>query len=411
MYNLPALPIQSIIPSDLKVERAWQCMGETRTHTLSPSAWNRYETCPRMYWLSRQKLPRKAGMAASVGTAVHASVEDLLQIDLSGRKTDETHWLPEVAESFLKTRWEEEKAVFLATPRRPMWKEKEWDKAKKMQRGAIKMLLEFVGVPGVTPLKTTIGIWKSLLSRVIAVEGELRTSDDRLMGRLDMLFADVDSDGSLNGWIVADLKTGRAPENELKPEVQRQLLLYRDILLSNNPNAPPVKTEGWYTVNATRYLAEGQSVMDDALSAWEATKPSEIPLEATPGQSSCGGFCDWKAWCPHWWNWRLKNGTLGTEDFSDAVILLHHFDDVNGTGVAEICEPANAEGRPLPTGLQIPISFDGRGKEALQELLSTGHQGPIFIGSAMTSRRTWRVGHWCDVLAWSPIPDTGNVVS
>lgn len=273
------------------------------------------------------------------------------------------------------------------------------------------MLLEFVGAPGVTPLKTTVSLWKSLLSRVIAVEGELRTSDDRLMGRLDMLFADVDSDGSLNGWIVADLKTGRAPEDELKPEVQRQLLLYRDILLSNNPNAPPVKTEGWYTVNATRYSAEGQSVMDDALAAWEATKPSEIPLEATPGQSSCGGFCDWKAWCPHWWNWRLKNGTLGTEDFSDAVILLHHFDDINGTGVAEICEPANAEGRPLPTGLQIPISFDGRGKEALQELLSTGHQGPIFIGSAMTSRNTWRVGHWCDVLAWSPIPDTGNIVS
>lgn len=292
-------------------------MGEERKHTLSPSAWNRFETCPRMYWLSRQKLPRKAGMAASVGTAVHASVEDLLQIDLSSRKSDETHWLPDVAESFLKTRWEEEKEVFLATPRRPMWKEKEWDKAKKMQRGAIKMLLEFVGAAGVTPLKTTIALWKTLLSRVIAVEGELRTSDDRLMGRLDMLFADVDDKGDLNGWIVADLKTGRAPETELKPEVQRQLLLYRDILLSNNPNAPPVKTEGWYTVNATRYTATGQSVMDDALAAWEATKPSEIPLKATPGQSSCGGFCDWKAWCPHWWNWRLENGTLGSDDFSE----------------------------------------------------------------------------------------------
>ena len=60
----------------------------------------------------------------------------------------------------------------------------------------------------------------------------------------------------------------------------------------------PVKTEGWYTANATRYSAFGESVMEDALKAWEATKPSESPLEATPGQSSCGGFCDWKAWCP-----------------------------------------------------------------------------------------------------------------
>lgn len=358
-----------------------------------------------MYWLSRQKLPRKAGMAASVGTAVHASVEDLLCVDLSGKDDEQTHWLPEMAEGFLKTRWEEEKEVFMATPRRPMWKEKEWAKAKKQQRGALSMLLEFAGAEGMLPLKTPIKVWRNLLKRVIAVEGELRTSDNKLMGRLDMLFADIDSAGKMQGWIVADLKTGRAPEHDLKPEVQRQLLLYRDILLSNNKNAPPVKTEGWYTVNSTRYSAVGKSVIEDALVAWEATQPTTTPLPPKVGKDSCGGFCDWKAWCPHWWNWRLENGTLGTEDFSDAVILLKHFDAVSGTGLAELCEPANAEGRAMPTGVQIPISFDGRGKEALQELLATGHQGPIFIGSVMTARGTWRVGHWCDVLAWSPIPD------
>ena len=344
-------------------------------------------------------------MAASLGTAVHASIEDLLQIDLKGKDPTETHWLPDMAEKFLRSRWQEEKEIFLATPRRPSWKEKDWDKAKKMQRGAIKILLEFIGASEITPLKTTVQIWKILLSRVIAVEGELRTQDNRLMGRLDMLFADVDSSGKLQGWVVADLKTGRAPDNQLKPEVQRQLLLYRDILLSNNPNAPPVKTEGWYTANSKRYTASGDSVLEDAFKAWEATKPSTEPLEAKPGENSCGGFCDWKAWCPHWWTWRLENGTLGSEDFSDSVILLHHYDSNNGSGLAEICEPANDQGRAMPTGIQIPISFDGRGKEALQELLSSGHQGPIFIGSAMTNRDTWRVGHWCDVLAWSPIPD------
>ena len=380
-------------------------MSGERQHTLSPSAWNRFETCPRMYWLSRQKLPRKAGMAASLGTAVHASIEDLLQIDLKGKDPTETHWLPDMAEKFLRSRWQEEKEIFLSMPRRPSWKEKDWDKAKKMQRGAIKILLEFIGASEVTPLKTTVQMWNILLSRVIAVEGELRTQDNRLMGRLDMLFADVDSSGKLQGWVVADLKTGRAPDSQLKPEVQRQLLLYRDILLSNNPNAPPVKTEGWYTANSKRYTASGGSVLEDAFKAWEATKPSKEPLEAKPGKNSCGGFCDWKAWCPHWWIWRLENGTLGTEDFSDSVILLHHYDSNNGSGLAEICEPANDQGRAMPTGIQIPISFDGRGKEALQELLSSGHQGPIFIGSAMTNRDTWRVGHWCDVLAWSPIPD------
>ena len=64
-------------------------------------------------------------MAASLGTAVHASVEDLLQVDLAGRESQETHWLPQMAEDFLKIRWEEEKKIFMSTPRRPMWKEKE----------------------------------------------------------------------------------------------------------------------------------------------------------------------------------------------------------------------------------------------------------------------------------------------
>ena len=60
-----------------------------------------------MYWLSRQGLPRKAGMAASLGTAVHASVEDLLLHDISHIKDAESGWMPKFAEGVLKTRWEE----------------------------------------------------------------------------------------------------------------------------------------------------------------------------------------------------------------------------------------------------------------------------------------------------------------
>ena len=46
--------------------------------------------------------------------------------------------------------------------------------------------------------------------------------------------ADVDAEGKMVGWLVADLKTGRAPKDELKTEVNRQLRLYRDILRDNN---------------------------------------------------------------------------------------------------------------------------------------------------------------------------------
>jgi len=53
------------------------------------------------------------------------------------------------------------------------------------------------------------------------------------------------------------------------------------------------------------------------------------------------------------------------------------------------------------------VTFDGRGKEVLETLLDAGHQGPLFLGSAMMNREVWRVGPWCDVLPWSPIPDSG----
>ena len=68
-------------------------VNRRRSHSLSPSAWNNFEACPRKFWLSRQRLPRKAGMAASLGTAVHDSVEDLCNLDLSGRDAEEDGWL------------------------------------------------------------------------------------------------------------------------------------------------------------------------------------------------------------------------------------------------------------------------------------------------------------------------------
>ncbi|MAK19977.1 MAG: hypothetical protein CMA05_01540 [Euryarchaeota archaeon] len=239
----------------------------------------------------------------------------------------------------------------------------------------------------------------------IAVEGELKTGNGKLMGRLDLLMADVDSSGKMVGWLVADLKTGKAPIDELKTEVNRQLRLYRDIIRENNPNGPPIRTEGWYTANSSKWTAVGEDVLEDAYAAWEATVPTKIPLEANIGDDSCGGFCDWKAWCPHWWNWRHETNTLHKGDFSDSVVLLHQYEKSSGSAIVELCEPRDDSGSVIPTGIRTGVNFDNRGKEALEELLETGHQGPIFLGSVMTNRHSWRVGHWCDVLPWSPIPD------
>ena len=267
------------------------------------------------------------------------------------------------------------------------------------------MLLDHVGVRSLEQDRITGALWRRIQKLAIAVEGELKTSDGRLMGRLDLLMGDINDAGELVGWLVADLKTGRTPETELKVDVNRQLRMYRDILLANNPNAPAVRTEGWYTQNASKWAAHGESVLESAYAAWQATVPTPLPMEPTIGDSSCGGFCDWKAWCPHWWNWRNDNGTLHKSDFSDAVVLLQDYDSNTGSAVLELCEPADVNGRALPTGVRQSARFDNRGKEALDEVLATGHQGPIYLGSIMTQARAWRIGHWCDVLPWTPLPD------
>ena len=156
---------QTFFINDAHLSTMEEAAPETpRAHQLSPSAWNRYETCPRMYWLSRQRLPRKAGMAASLGTAVHASIEDLLNMDLAGRDDSESGWLPLQAERFLKARWDEEKEVFMATPRRPDWKDAKWSEAKKQQRGGIVLLLDHINAKHLAHEQVTVALWRHLQS-------------------------------------------------------------------------------------------------------------------------------------------------------------------------------------------------------------------------------------------------------
>ena len=139
------------------------------------------------------------------------------------------------------------------------------------------------------------------------------------------------------------MKTGRIPDGKLKAEVNRQLCMYRDILKANNVEFPEIITQGWYTKDASKWKASGEDVMEDALAAWEATLPTKVPLEPTVGEDSCGGFCDWKAWCPHWHKWRHENGSLHSGDFADAVIEVIEVNE-QGSGFAALCIPEGEDG-------------------------------------------------------------------
>ncbi|MBV43373.1 MAG: hypothetical protein CMA54_01130 [Euryarchaeota archaeon] len=126
----------------------------SRAHQLSPSSWNRFEECPRKYWLSRKGLPRKASMPASLGTAIHNSVEDLCNLDLSGRNDDEAGWFPPPAKTVLDRHWQVERDIFLETPRHPRWKSELITKAHDGLVGALNILFSKAHIPPPNPPKS-----------------------------------------------------------------------------------------------------------------------------------------------------------------------------------------------------------------------------------------------------------------
>ena len=97
----------------------------------------------------------------------------------------------------------------------------------------------------------------------------------------------------------------------------------------------------------------GPDVLEEAYEAWEATRDLDGHFPPSPGPA-CDRFCDWKAWCPHWWTHAQDAPPTGT--FRDMVVLIH--DRKGAEASVEECEPFDASGRAIPTGRMRPIRFD-----------------------------------------------------
>ena len=372
-------------------------------HQLSPSSWNNFESCPRKYWLSRQRLPRKAGMAATIGTAVHDSVEDMCNLDISSRDADEVGWLPPTAKAILDLHWQKEKDIFMSTPRHPAFKDGEIIRAHDLLIGSLNLLISNAKIGKVRMSEVTIAQWRMVQDTVLAAEGTLRSSCGRLMGRLDLLVKELDEDRNPVGWIVADLKTGKMPTGGLYDTVSRQLRFYRDMLMENNPKAPRVRAQGWYSAGPKVYEAEGPSVLDDAFRAWEGMAITKEPLEANPDEEACR-FCEWKAWCPSWFYSRT-NGTLPTSEglFRDEVAIVLQFDSDSGACMVELLTSKDEEGGIIPSGRTVGIICKGQSLEQMRSVVESDHRGAVFLGSIRSNSRPWAMGDWSEVLPWTPL--------
>ena len=101
-------------------------------------------------------------MAASIGTAIHNSVEDLCNLDISGRDDEDTGWLQTSARAILEQRWEDERTLFMQTPRHPRWKEESFSKAHDGLIGALAIIFEKALLPVVELSSVSAQSWKQV---------------------------------------------------------------------------------------------------------------------------------------------------------------------------------------------------------------------------------------------------------
>ena len=375
---------------------------EIQEYQLSPSSWNRFEECPRKYWLSRQGLPKKIGMPIVIGNAVHNSVEDICNIDMSDRDISEKAWLPKLSAEILSNHWQLQKDIFFEMKRHSGWKKDSYNKAREGLNKALLMLLSQAKILEVDLSKITIGMWNKVREIILANEGTMNSECGKLMGRLDLLLKDLDQGGNQIGWIVVDLKTGRPPKDNLSETVNRQLRFYRDLLILINPNHPPIRTEGWYTSNQTMYEAIGDSVTKDAFDAWASIELTEDPFQATPQEFVCG-FCEWKAWCPKWFV-AIHDETLKRhKTFNDEVVTLINFDSEEGLASFKLMIPDGLDGELRDSEKSFGAFLSNQSLNQLRELQNMGYDGPLFLGSTRVDGEVRYLGDWSEILPWTPL--------
>ncbi len=340
-------------------------------------------------------------MAASSGTAIHNSVEDLCNLDISDRDAEEVGWLDSTAREVLERNWREERQEFLDTPRHPSWKNELFSKALDGLTSALGLLLEKATLPKQDLPGVSIRSWRQVQSIVIATEATLESDCGRLMGRLDLLILDPEKKEE-EGWIVADLKTGRPPGSELDEKVRRQLLFYRDIMRQGNPEKKSIVAEGWYSSNETIYVADGTPILEEAIEAWGSMAITKTPFQATPSESSCS-FCDWKAWCPDWWVSRDR-GLLGVgRTFRDEVTKLVRLDRESGAALFERATPLDDEGALGGSEYRFGAILKGRALEKIKQLEQDELDGYLFLGSARADGKIVHMGDWSEILPWKPL--------
>ena len=89
--------------------------------------------------------------------------------------------------------------------------------------------------------------------------------------------------------------------------------------------------------------------------------------------------------------------------FIDEVVSTIRFDPESGAALFQRMPPVGDEGDLANSDHRFGAILRDQALTQMQELIESGHEGPIFLGSARVDGKIVHMGDWCEVLPWTPL--------
>ena len=89
--------------------------------------------------------------------------------------------------------------------------------------------------------------------------------------------------------------------------------------------------------------------------------------------------------------------------FRDEVVSTIGFDRESGAALFQRMPPVGVDGELAASDHRFGAILRDQALTQMQELIESGHEGPIFLGSARVDGKIVHMGDWCEVLPWTPL--------
>ena len=101
--------------------------------------------------------------------------------------------------------------------------------------------------------------------------------------------------------------------------------------------------------------------------------------------------------------------TPSSGTFRDEVVQIIRYDSEGGASTERMA-PVDESGTVAPSPKRFGFTVKDQAKSQLDQLISDGYEGTLFIGSARVSSKVLHLGDWSEIIPWQPISESSTPV-